>query len=261
MTISSSADISQSLPFIIAMIQVMVPEVAKGLEERLSKGKSPEAILAEIIDSAQETPEGRGLAHLVSAIHNLRRSQYGAVLENCEEAQKAWPDGSSIIQFIRAHALSFLHRHDEAFAAFEASYAGLWPLFDSPEAFAIATKHDVEEWKEDFYKRWTLSALTQGLEGLLTLSLSDLEGGGEKVVAVLRRARENKQEDAVWSVIAQVAKSLPPEAQDQIAEFGDFVTLLAIADPFEGLEAVAKRISKVWPKDVDCVEAVREQRR
>ena len=81
------------------------------------------------------------------------------------------------------------------------------------------------------------------------------------MVAVLRRAREDGQEDAVWSVIALLEKNLPPEAQAQIAAFTDFVTLLAIEDPFEGLDAVAKRISKVWPKDVDCVEAVREQRR
>ena len=38
------------------------------------------------------------------------------------------------------------------------------------------------------------------------------------------------------------------------------VRLLSIKDPFEGWRELGKELSKVWPKDVSAVDAIREQR-
>ena len=38
------------------------------------------------------------------------------------------------------------------------------------------------------------------------------------------------------------------------------VRLLSIKDPFEGWRELSKEISKVWPKGVSAVDAIREQR-
>ena len=38
------------------------------------------------------------------------------------------------------------------------------------------------------------------------------------------------------------------------------VRLLSIEDPFEGWRELTKEISKVWPKGVSALDAVREQR-
>jgi hypothetical protein len=239
----------------------MVPALAKGLEERLSKGESTEAVLREMSLLAQEIPEGQGLAHFLSALGLLITNQFQAALGEFAAAQEAWPEGKPIIRFFQATGLGLLRRHDEAFAALEASRDELWGEIGWLEAAYPPLAPQISQFKEDFYKRWTLPGLAQGLEGLAGYDRRAWQDGAEKVVVVLRHAQEDGQESAVWSVITQVEQAFPPEWRSQITEFRTFVQLIAIDDPFEGLEALAKSISAVWPEGVDCVDAVREQRR
>lgn len=255
-----SVDMSQMLLSTFAWIQVLVPKVAAAIKERLDQGDSPEAILRELIRSAGETTEDEGLAHLWSALYYLAEGQSERALDECSAARRAWPDGSPIIQLFEAHALLPLRRYDEAFSSFAASHRTLWPVYQSLQEASYLSPY-VEQRKVDLYERWALVGVVQGLEGLLALNLGDLEKGGEKVVAVLQQARADGQEETIWSTITQVEQSLSSEQQRQVQEFRDFVRLIAIEDPFEGLRALAKRISKVWPQDIDCVEAVREQRK
>lgn len=265
MTTSPSADIprailSQTFSSVMALLQLIVPRVIKALQERLARRESLEAILDEWVRSAGETPADKGLAHLLSAVHYFGRGQNETALAECSEARQAWPNGSSVIQFFEAHLLTSLRRYDEASLTFGASYQGLWPILKSLQEIPDSTQY-VEQLKQDFYKRWALPGVLQGLEGLLPINYSSLVAGGEKVVVVLRHARVDGQEGAVWSAIAEVEQSLPPELQRQMQEFRTFVELIAIEDPFERIRVLRKRISAVWPKDVDCVDAVREQRR
>jgi hypothetical protein len=254
-------NISQMLLSTLAFIQILVPKVAAAIKERLKQGDSADTILRELVYSAGETPEERGLAHWWLALYYLAEGQNEEVLKECSEARQAWPDGDPIIHFLEAQALIYLRQYDEAFSGLAASHQWWWLLFDSLEASDWLTPDYVEKSKEDFYERWTLPGLAQGMEGLATPSRKDWKDGAEKIAAVLRQAQKEGKEDAVWSVVTQVKESLPPELQHQMQEFRTFIELIAIEDPFEGLRALAKRISAVWPKDVDCVEAVREQRR
>jgi tetratricopeptide (TPR) repeat protein len=254
-------NISQMLLSALAFIQILIPKVASAIEQRLKRGDSADTILRELVNAAGETPEEKGLAHWCLALYYLAEGQNEEALKECSEARQAWPDGDSIVQFFEAHALISLRRYDQAFSAFEEGHRGLWPLFDSLEASDWLTPDYVEKSKEDFYERWTLPGLAQGMEGLVTPSRKDWKAGAEKIAAVLRQAQKEGKEEAVWSVVTQVKESLPPEFQHQMQEFRAFIELIAIEDPFEGLRALAKRISVVWPKNVDCVEAVREQRR
>jgi tetratricopeptide (TPR) repeat protein len=256
-------NVSQMLLSSLAFIQILIPRVAAALEERLKRGDSLDTILRELVNSAGETPEEMGFAHWCLALYYLAEGRNEEALKECSEARQAWPDGDPLVQFFQAHALISLRRYDQAFSAFEEGHKGLWPSFDSLEASDWLTPDYVEKSKEDFYKRWTLPGLAQGMEGLMIPDRKDWKDGAEKVAAVLRQAQKEGKEDAVWSVILQVEESqgLSPEQRGQLQEFRAFIELIAIEDPFEGLRALAESISEVWPKSVDCVEAVREQRR
>lgn len=211
----------QGEPLDIPFLFVKQEHHLDSIKERFLQGEPLEAILTELVHSAGEAPEGK----LLSAVRHL-----------------------------------YLRRYDEAFRAFEESYRELWPILSDAVKAAPDLSQRMEQWRQDFYKRWALPGILHGLEGFLTYNLDDMTGGGKKVIEVLRRAKEDGQEDAIWSFVSLLANSLPPEAQHQVQEFGRFVWLIAIEDPFEGLRALAKSISAVWPKGVDCVQAVREER-
>lgn len=219
-----------------------------------------EDVLRELVDSVADAPGHQGPAHPLVAIHYFAQGQYQSALDECTKARDTLPDGGPFVRFVEGHALSYLRRHDEAFSAYQASHDGLSPLFDllSLSSYVAPT---INQWKADFYQRWALVGLMQGLEGSLGPNVMDLKMGGEKVVSVLRAAQTDGQEDAIWSVMADLEKSSEPELQSHIQEFQQFVRLMLIEDPFEGLRALAKSISAAWPEGVDCVEAIREDRR
>lgn len=61
-------------------------------------------------------------------------------------------------------------------------------------------------------------------------------------------------------------KAYPPDIQQLLKQITDpeelalAHRLLDIEDPFEGWLTLAEEVSKVWPKGVSAVEAIREQR-
>ena len=53
---------------------------------------------------------------------------------------------------------------------------------------------------------------------------------------------------------------VPEDIQAGLEELSLMVRLLSITDPFEGWRALTMGISKVWPKGLSAVDAIREQR-
>ena len=57
-----------------------------------------------------------------------------------------------------------------------------------------------------------------------------------------------------------VEQPVSEELQESLNELELMVRLLSIENPFDAWRALTKEISKVWPKDVSAVDAIREQR-
>ncbi|MCH9018249.1 MAG: hypothetical protein IIB89_10885 [Chloroflexi bacterium] len=87
------------------------------------------------------------------------------------------------------------------------------------------------------------------------------QNGVEEYLRVLREVKIQALESAVMLPIGkETGESVPPDLQAALDELELMVRLLAIEDPFEGWREFTKEISKVWPKDISAVEAIREQR-
>lgn len=255
--------INQAVASLVMPLQLMIQGMAKFIQKRMAQGYTPEAILEELIKnliaSDRETPEGKGLSRLLSAIRHFRKAEYEAALSECRAARQVWPDAAYVVHGLEALALLASRRYEEAFATYEEAYRGLQPVLtflrDTPLTSAKA-----QEMERDFFQRWALVGVLEGLEGLVQSTVAGFEAGAGKIVQVLHVARGREQEGAVWAALEQVREHIQPQEQGLAEELRTFVHLLAIEDPFEGWKALGSYVLRYWPKDVSAVQAIREIR-
>lgn len=164
---------------------------------------------------------------------------YDEVLNEDEAIPSAWA--------LKGAALLQLDRIDEAFEAFGNAYA-------HRQNFGVRK----QQYLKDLIAGWSTSALVRGLFGILEQNIEEAQKGVEEYIALMERVRDENLEDLVVNLTVEQPAS--HEFKDALEELALMVRLLSIKDPFDGWRELGKEISKVWPKDVSAVDAIREQR-
>lgn len=148
---------------------------------------------------------------------------------------------------LRGSVLLQLERLDEAFGSFREAYSLREEFGDQKEAYL-----------EDLIGAWSTTALLRGLFGILEQDIREAEKGAFEYIQLLSTTKANNLAHLVLNLA--VESPVSEELQEALDELELMVRLLSIEDPFDGWRAVTKEISKVWPKGVSAVDAVREQR-
>ena len=142
--------------------------------------------------------------------------------------------------------LSSLGRYTEAFACFD-------EVFDS--------RGVLQGGGASLYQFWATLALAQGLDAMLTNDIPTFKEAGYKYIDILERAEQDGMGQAVEDALVQFKDQLKKRKDKKAFEEVElFARLMKIKDPLEGWRALSEEISKVWPKGVSAVEAIREQR-
>ena len=149
---------------------------------------------------------------------------------------------------LKGSALLQMGRLDEAFLAFRKSYS-LKEDF-GPQRHAYL---------EDLLGGWSVAALLRALYGLLEQNAREAEKGAFEYIDLLNIAKRDNLEQMVLNLAVQLP--VAPRIKAALEELEVMVRLLSIEDPFEGWRALSKESSKVWPKGLSAVKAVREMRR
>jgi len=149
---------------------------------------------------------------------------------------------------LKGSALLQVERLDEAFFAFRKSYS-------LKEDFGPQR----QEYLQDLLGGWSVAALLRCLYGILEQDALEAEKGAFEYIDLLNMAKRDNLEQMVLNLSFQLPVSRKTKAALEQLEI--MVRLLSIEDPFEGWRALSKEISKVWPKGVSAVKAVREMRR
>ena len=115
------------------------------------------------------------------------------------------------------------------------------------------------------YKAWAASCLSWGVSSLLNLDTKAFEEAGFAYIAVSEKAQQDDAGGIVEAILTQYKNQLNSKKQRKglkaFEELELFINLTKIKDPFEGWRALGEEISKVWPKGLSAVDAVREMRR
>lgn len=158
-------------------------------------------------------------------------------------------------------------RSDPTFAAAQANLAMV--LYDKDhyeEAIAAldaAYKHRkaLGDQLTDLYRLASMIVLLVGVEAVSARDLRRSDTAVGEFVELKKRAKRDGAERIIAEAV-DVARSqlVPKELQPALEDFLVGVKLMAIEDPWEAWDALAEEISKVWPKDVSAVDAIREQR-
>lgn len=186
--------------------------------------------------------------------HLLRKKAWLLFLDGQEE--------KSLIEFDRAlsikgqpstwalkgSALVQADRLDEAFEAFEKAHS-LREQFGPQKQDHLVI----------LFGGWSIAALLRGLFGILQEDIHEAKKGVDEYIGVLHKAKAENLEFAVLNLA--VEEPVPEDFRAALEELELMVRLLSIKDPFEGWRELTKEISKVWPKGVSAVDAIREQRK
>lgn len=148
---------------------------------------------------------------------------------------------------LKGTALLQLERWDEAFGAYRKAHS-LRENF-GPRA---------QDYLSDLFIAWSTAALLLGLSGILEDDLPEAQKGVQEYLVVQEKATSDGPEATLGKLAAQ--EPVSPQLKAALAELEIMVRLLSIKDPFEGWRELTKEISKVWPKGVSAVDAIREQR-
>lgn len=149
---------------------------------------------------------------------------------------------------LKGTALLQLERLDEAFQAFHQAYL-LRENFGPQK----------QGYLKDLLQCWSTATALRGVFGIIQQDSRELQKGVEEYLGVLDKARAENLGDAA-TVYLKAEEPMSDELQEVIEEWELAVRLLAIKNPFDRWRALTKEISKVWPKDVSAVDAIREQR-
>lgn len=165
--------------------------------------------------------------------------QYDAALEINEESPSTWA--------LKGAALLQLARLNEAFQAFQKAYS-----------FKENFGRQKQGYLEDLFGGWSTASLFRGLLGILDQDSREAQKGVDEYLLVLDKARAENLENSIVKLVAQEPGS--QELQEALEELELMIRLLSIKNPFDRWRAFTKEISKVWPKDISAVDAIREQR-
>jgi len=131
---------------------------------------------------------------------------------------------------------------------------------DSAEQ-AFPLRHKSSDNGQTLFVSAALTSVAFGLSALKRSSIEDLAVATKAFIKWRARARRNKQLAAFKQAVEECTKPLPDEERLIFDDFMLSVKLGSIKDPFDRWDAIAEEINKVWPKDLDAVEAIRRQRR
>lgn len=148
---------------------------------------------------------------------------------------------------LKGAALVQLDRLDEAFEAFQNAHSLRERFGPQKQAYLI-----------DLFGGWSTAALLRGLSGILQEDIQEAKKGVDEYIHVLHRAKGDNLASAVLNLAVELPVS--DDLRAALEELELMVRLLSINDPFEGWRELAKEITKVWPKGVSAVDAIREQR-
>lgn len=235
--------------------QASIQEVPAGLRTlpaRLVKSIRGGTVTVEEIDSCfkkapQITPDQKEYLLRKKAWLLVCQDRSEEALQSCEEALKV-NEESPLIWIAKGTALFALDRPGEAFQAFQQAY--------------LLREHFGPQKQENLkmlLQRWSTAASLWGVLAILQQDSRELQKGVEEYLGVLDKGRAENLGDAA-TVYLKAEEPVSDELQEVIEEWELAVRLLSIKDPFDGFRALAKEVSKVWPKDVSAVDAIREQR-
>jgi tetratricopeptide (TPR) repeat protein len=176
----------------------------------------------------------------------LRRGDGAAALLQYEEALTFNPQ-SAKTWTSKGAALLELDRPDEAFQAFQQAYLLREKIGPQKQGYL-----------KDLLQGWSTAASLRGVFGILQQDARELQKGVEEYLGVLDKARAENLRDAA-TVYLKAKEPASDELHEVIEEWELAVRLLSIKDPFDRMRALVKEVSKVWPKGVSAVDAVREQ--
>jgi len=148
---------------------------------------------------------------------------------------------------LKGSVLLQLERLDEAFSAFRKAYLLRDEFGGQKEAYL-----------EELIGAWSTTALLRGLFGIMEQDVREAERGAFEYIHLLNMAQEDHLAHLVRNLAAE--PSVSEELKKALDELELMVRLLTIKDPFDRWREFTKEISKVWPKDVSAVDAIREQR-
>ena len=177
----------------------------------------------------------------------LREGQGEQALRYYDEALKVNPIAASTWA-MKGAALLELNRPEEAFAAFE-------------EAFVLRENFGPQKqgYLGDLFMGWSLASAILGLSGIAQNDSAAAAKGVQEYLSVVEKAESEDMPEAA-AVILEAGEQAEPGVSEDIEEWKLMVELLSIKDPFEGLRALSKEISKYWPEGLSAVDAIREQR-
>lgn len=180
----------------------------------------------------------------------LLRQNLGADALKCYDEALSVDRKSPITWARKGAALLELSRFDEAFAAFQEAY------------FLRANFGEQKDrYLKDLFQGWSLGAFLKGLIAVLEENVERLRSGVQEYLEVQQRAKSEGVDGTEVIVLrGQDSESVPQQIRDAVEELELAIKLLSIKDPFEGLRALSKEVSKVWPAGLSAVDAIREQR-
>jgi len=148
---------------------------------------------------------------------------------------------------LKGMALLQVDRLDEVFEAFE-------------KAFELRAEFGAKKqaYLNDLINAWSTSAQLRGLGGILELDVSEAQKGVKEFLHISSKANGESLGASLSRLVVHETASVKLKAA--VEELELMVRLLAIDDPFDGWRELSKEISKVWPKNVSAVGAIREQR-
>jgi len=164
-------------------------------------------------------------------------------------------------------ALAYSEDEPRIWTSIGVASARLGKFAEAQKAFqkAFEFREGPSDWGPVLYRAWAVLNLALGVNGLMSQNLHDFEGAGLAYIELLEKAEEDGAaqvvEDALTHFKSESNKRNERRSSVALEELELFISLMKIKDPFEGWRALSKEISKVWPKGVSAVQAVREMRR
>lgn len=230
--------------------------IAPGLRQRIKDGSASvdeiEALLHDGVSvAAQMKPDLLEFLLLKKAWLLINLDRADEALQPIQRALSV--NGDSPKAWIaNACALLGTQHYDEALNAFERVYA-LKGKFGKAKT----------QYLTRLFQGWSGCALLLALGGILYDDLRESQKGVTEYLRVVDQAVNEKLPNAIMKPLTSDPSSLEIsdlELREAIEELELMVRLLSIKDPFEGWRELTKEITKVWPKGVSAVDAIREQR-
>lgn len=110
------------------------------------------------------------------------------------------------------------------------------------------------------YQVWATLLVQAGIKAISSHGVTETEKWISAFVDVQRRAKRDRMLKVVKEATQAVKASTLKEFQSTPNAFLLGVRLAAIEDPWEGWDALAKEVSKRWPKGRSAVDVIREMR-